>query len=116
MNTMNVDWRAVVVILLVLLFIFSRNPAVDVVLLTVGAAWALQSGLGPWRGGRSPLGSTKVTYWRGQKIVTKQPPRARLRSVGGLQLTVSVLYIVLGLGMAYAAIVSFLRLVGVGLL
>lgn len=114
MNTVNLDWRAIVVIGLLLLFVFSRNPATNIMLLAIGAGWALQSGLTPWRSGRGMLGSTKVTYWRGQKIVTKQPARARMRSVSTIQMLVSIWYILLGLGMAYAAIIWFIRFLGVG--
>lgn len=112
MNTTNFDWRWVGVIL-ILLMIFARDTRTDIVVAAIGAAWMIQAGLEPWRGGRSSvLGSTKVTYWRGQRIETKVPARARLRSVSSIQMVVSALYLLLGLGSAFAAIYWFARLTG----
>lgn len=111
MNTSTIDWRAILIVAVILLFVFSPNPATQIVVLAVGAGWAIQSGLSPFRGRGGVLGSTKVTYWRGQKIVTKQPARARLRATSGLQMVVAALYLVLGLGMAYAAVIRFAALV-----
>ena len=110
MNTINFDWRWLAVIFVLLLVLFP-SPQTNIVVLGIGAGWAIQAGLAPWRSGRSVLGGTKVTYWRGQKIVTKQPVRARVRSVSGVQLVVSLVYLALGLGRAYAALARFARLV-----
>lgn len=112
MNTTNFDWRWVGVIL-ILLLVLTADTRTGIVVAAIGAAWMIQAGLEPWRGGRSrSLGSTKVTYWRGQRIETKVSARARLRSVSSLQIVVSVLYLLLGLGSAFAAIYWFARLTG----
>lgn len=111
MNTLNFDWRWLGVIL-ILLFLLSPDPLTKVVLAAIAAAWMVQAGLDPWRGGRSTLGSTKVTYWRGQRIETKVSTRARLRSVSSIQMVVSVIYLMLGVASAWAAIYSFGRLSG----
>lgn len=111
MRTTNLDWRVIAGLLFLLLLLFSRSPQIDLVLLAIGAGWFIQSGIAPFRGRGSILGSTKVTYWRGEKIVTRVPPGARLRSVSPVQIGVAVLYIALGLSMAYAAIQVFLGLV-----
>lgn len=111
MRTNAIDWRLVVGLIFLFFILFSRSPQTDFIMLALGAGWFLQTGLTPWRGRGSVLGSTKVTYWRGERIVTRQPPRARFRSVGGMQLLVSVWYVVLGLSMVYAAILLFARLV-----
>ena len=110
MNTINFDWRLIAVILVVFLVLFSRNPQTNIVVLAIGAGWALQAGLAPWRGSRGVLGSSKVTYWRGQRIVTKPKARARI-AISPMQTLVSALYLLLGLGMAYTALLIFIRLV-----
>jgi hypothetical protein len=110
-NTVNFDWRLIALLLFVFLIFFSRSIQTNIVVLAIGAAWALQAGLAPWRGRRSILGGTKVSYWRGQRIVTKQPARARLRAVSSVQWAVSLVYVTLGLGMAAAAVLLFIRLV-----
>jgi hypothetical protein len=111
MRTNTVDWRLIVGLIFILLLLFSRSPQTNLVLLAIGAGWFIQSGIAPFRGRGGMLGSTKVTYWRGERIVTRVPPRARLRSVSGIQLVVAVMYIVLGLSMAYAAVRLFIALV-----
>jgi Na+-transporting NADH:ubiquinone oxidoreductase subunit NqrB len=111
---MNFDGRWIALIFLILFLLFP-SPHTSIVLLAIGAAWAIQAGIAPWRGGRSTLGGTKVTYWRGQRIVTKQPTRARLRAVSGTQILVAIVYLALGLGMAYAAFIRFASLIGLGL-
>lgn len=110
MNTINFDWRLIAVILVLFLIFFSRNAQTNIVVLAIGAGWALQAGLAPWRTGRGVLGSSKVTYWRGQRIVTKPRGRARV-AVAPVQMLVSAVYLLLGLGMAYSAILTFVRLV-----
>jgi hypothetical protein len=112
----TLDWRPIVLIGFVLLFLFSaynRNPVVSVVVLAVSAGWFIQTGIAPWRSGRNSLfGSQQVKYWRGERVVLRQPPaRSRLRSVSGMQLGVSLLYLALGLASAYAAIMTFVQMV-----
>lgn len=112
MNTTNFDWRWLGVIL-ILLFVLFPSRETRIVLGFIGAAWMIQAGLEPWRGGRSSvLGSTKVTYWRGQRIETKVPARARLRSVSSLQTAASVVYLLLGVAIGLAALYSFAQLSG----
>jgi small-conductance mechanosensitive channel len=105
-NTINFDVRWLSVIFLILM-LFYRSALTDIALGMVGAAWMLQAGLEPWRRGRSTLGSTKVTYWRGQRIVTKQPARARFQAVSNIQTVSSIVYLVLGVASAYAALYWF---------
>ena len=112
MNTLNFDWRWIGVIL-ILILIFSRDPRTDIVVGAIGAAWMIQAGLEPWRAGRtSVLGSTKVTYWRGQRIETKVPARARLRSVSSVQIAASVVYLLIGVAGGLTAIYSFAQISG----
>ncbi len=110
MNTVNFDWRLVAVLLVLFLMLFSRNPQTNIVVLAIGAGWAIQAGLAPWRGSRGVLGSSKVTYWRGQRIVTKQRSGGRGIGLSPVQIGVSLLYLTLGLGMVFAAIAIFVRL------
>ncbi len=110
MTTSNFDPRWIFVIFIVFLFVARNNPYVTVVILAIGAGWALQAGLSIWRDVPGPVGGAKVIYWRGQRIETPQPAWSRIRSISPLQIATSVLYLVLGLGAAYAALVSFLRL------
>ncbi|HEY0734352.1 MAG TPA: hypothetical protein VGD69_05560 [Herpetosiphonaceae bacterium] len=113
MNTINFDWRWVGVIL-ILLLVLTRDIRTGIVVAAIGAAWLIQAGLEPWRGGRSsPLGSTKVTYWRGQRIETKVPARARLRSVSTIQMIVSALYLLLGGASAFAAVYWLAQITGI---
>jgi hypothetical protein len=107
-NRINFDVRWLSVIFLVLILV-SRNSLTNIALGMVGAAWLLQAGLEPWRRGRSTLGSTKVTYWRGQRIVTKQPARARFQAVSSIQTVCSIVYLALGAVSAYAALYLFAR-------
>ena len=109
MNTLNFDWRLIAVVLVLFLVIFSRNPYTNIVVLAIGAGWAIQAGLAPWRS-RGILGSSKVTYWRGQRIVTKPKGRGRL-AVTPVQTLVSALYVLIGAGLAYTALLIFIRLV-----
>jgi hypothetical protein len=100
-NTTTLDWRAILVVVIILLIVFSGRPETNIVALAIGAVWAIQSGIAPWRGRGGIIGgSTKVTYWRGE----------RYRSVSPVQVLVSFWYIALGLGMAYAALLTFIRL------
>jgi hypothetical protein len=121
-NTRNIDWRTFAIILIVFLLIVPallgqvgqliRIPPINIITAFAGAVWLILAGIAPWRGGRRPLGSDKVTYWRGQRIVTKQPARARIRSTSGVQLVGSLWHLALGLGSAYAGVIALLRLVG----
>jgi hypothetical protein len=106
----NFDRRWIFVIALVFLFLLRGNPFINIVIVAIGAGWAIQAGLEPWRDVASPIGGPKVTYWRGQRIETPQPTLSRIRSVSLLQICIAVLYLVFGLGMAYATVVLFLRL------
>lgn len=115
MNTTNFDWRWIGVIFLILMVLplLRQVNLTAVPVLAIGAAWMIQSGLEPWRAGRTNvLGSTKVTYWRGQRIETKVPARTRVRSVSSIQMVVSVLYLLIGVASAFAAIYWFAQLTG----
>ena len=107
MNNINFDPRWLFVIVLVLILL---NPGglAGVVVLAIGAGWAIQAGLAPWRMNMGRISGTKVTYWRGQRIETRQAPTQRLRMLPITKLLVAVLYLTLGLGMAYAAILRFI--------
>lgn len=111
MRTSSIDWRVIASVIFIFLLLFSRSPQTDLVLLAIGGGWFIQSGLAPFRGRGNLLGSTKVTYWRGERIVTRVPPRARLRSVNPIQIGVAVFYLTLGLSMVYAALRLFLAIV-----
>ncbi len=97
------------ILILVRLFVLTARGLAGVVLLAVGAGWAIQAGLASLRISSPQLGGSKVTYWRGQRIETRQAPSQRVRSVPVTQLAIGVFYVVLGAGMGYAAIVLFLR-------
>src|ERR1044071_2688227 len=51
-NTTNFDWRWIGVIL-ILLFVLFPSRETRIVLGLIGAAWMIQSGLEPWRAGRT---------------------------------------------------------------
>jgi hypothetical protein len=111
------DWRWIVIIFIALLFFGQVNlrfsPMVGIVLLGLGGYWAIQAGLSSWRDQRGPiLGSSKVTYWRGQRIELPRTgsPVRRLRTPVGTSLLVSVFYLVLGAGFVFAAVRSLLRM------
>lgn len=105
---MPFDSRWLILVFLVLLLL-RPGGLTGVVLLGVGAGWALQAGLASLRLTTPRLGGTKVTYWRGQRIETRQAPSQRVRSVPVTQLVIGTFYVVLGAGMAYAAVVLFAR-------
>lgn len=109
MNTINFDWRIIAAVVLLFLVIFSRNPYTNIVVLAIGAGWAIQAGIAPWRS-RGVLGSSKVTYWRGQRIVSKPKGRGRL-ALTPVQILVSALYVLIGLGLALTAVLIFIGLI-----
>ena len=118
MGRTSFDWRWIVIIFVALIFLGQVNlrfsPAIGVVLLALGGYCAIQAGLSSW-GERGPLlGSSKVTYWRGQRIELprNQSPvrRLGLRTPAGTSLLVSIFYLVLGAGFVFAAVRSLLRL------
>ncbi len=98
------------ILILVLLFVFNARGVGGVVVLAVGAGWAIQAGLASLRISSPQLSGTKVTYWRGQRIETRQAPSQRVRSVPVTQLAIGVFYVALGAGLGYVALVLFLRL------
>lgn len=120
MNTTNFDWRTIAIVLLVLFFIVSPlirlisallfTPPINVIAAAAGGFWLIKAGLAPWRGGRSPISTQKVTYWRGQRIVSKQSPARRVRSAGNVQFIGSAWYLALGAGSIYAAAIALARL------
>ncbi|HZG66065.1 MAG TPA: hypothetical protein VEZ12_04935 [Herpetosiphonaceae bacterium] len=118
MGRTSFDWRWIVLIFVALIFLGQVNlrfsPAVGVVLLAVGAYWAITAGLSAWRDRGPLLGSSKVTYWRGQRIELPRNDslgrRLRLRTPAGTSLLISVFYLALGAGFVYAAVRSLLRL------
>ena len=114
MNSLNGDWRWPLAIVLVLLFLTPRNAGLSVLLLALGAALAIGVGLAPWRGGAGGFGGTKVTYWRGRRIEMPQSSRQRLRSLPPAQLLLSLASLTLGLWLAYTALLTAGRLLGVG--
>lgn len=108
MGRTTFDWRWIILIVVALIFFgqvrIAPSAELGVVLLGLGAYWAVQAGLGPWRGRGSMLGSTKVTYWRGQRLEIPQSRRSRLRTLSATSVAVSALYLSLGLGCLYAAV------------
>jgi hypothetical protein len=108
----TVDWRWIVMILVVLVFFgivrLNIPRELAVLLLALGGYWAVMAGLQPWRQPGALLGSPKVTYWRGQRIELpargSTARRARFRTPGGTALIVSVIYLGLGIGCWYAAV------------
>ncbi len=108
MRNLPFDSRWLILILL-LLFVLNARGLAGVVLLAVGAGWAIQAGLGSLRISAPQLGGTKVTYWRGQRIETRLAPTQRVRSIPFTQVAIGVFYLLIGAGMAYTAVVLFLR-------
>jgi hypothetical protein len=94
---------------LLLVFVLNARGLAGVVLLAVGAGWAIQAALASLRISAPQLSGTKVTYWRGQRIETRLAPTQRVRSVPFTQLAIGVFYLLIGAGMAYTAVVLFLR-------
>ncbi len=109
------DWRWIVVIVVALVFFgqlsLAPSAGLGVVLLALGAYWAIQAGLEPWRGRGPTLGSRRVTYWRGQRIELGPARRTRLRLPPATSLLVSVFYLILGAGLLFATLRLLLRLV-----
>ena len=109
------DWRWIVVIVIALVFFgqlrIAPSPVLGVVILALGGYWAIQAGLEPWRGRAPILGSSKVTYWRGQRIEMKQPTRARFRTPATTPLIVSIVYLSMGVGLWFATLSLLLRIV-----
>ncbi len=108
------DWRWIVVIVIALIFFgqinLSLSPILGVILLGLGGYWGIQAGLSPWRGRGSMLGSTKVTYWRGQRIEMKQPRRSRLSVPASTPLAVSIFYLAIGVMCVIGALMLLWRM------
>ena len=108
------DWRWIIVIVIALMFFgqlqISPSPMVGVVLLALGGYWAVQAALRAWREASPGLGSTKVTYWRGQRIELRQPRRARFRTPAVTPLAVALIYLLMGAGLWLGAARLLLRL------
>lgn len=113
MRNLPFDSRWLVLILL-LLFVLNARGLAGVVLLAVGAGWAIQAALSSLRISAPQISGTKVTYWRGQRIETRLAPTQRVRSVPFTQLAIGVFYLLIGVGMAYTAVVLFLRFSNLG--
>ena len=112
MGRTTFDWRWIIVIVVALIFFgqvrLSPSSEFGVLLLALGGYWAIQAALTPWRERGSLLGSTKVTYWRGQRIELpvggSRGRRTRFRTPDATPLAVSIVYMVLGAGCVYAAL------------
>ena len=112
MGRTTFDWRWIIVIVIALIFFGQIRvaPSVElgIVLLALGGYWAVQAGLGPWRERGPLLSSTKVTYWRGQRIELPaggaRARRPRFRTPAATSLAVSLLYFTLGAGCWFAAL------------
>ena len=117
MGRTTFDWRWIVVIVVALIFFgqlrLAPSPELGIILLALGGYWAILAGLGPWRNRGSLLGSTKVTYWRGQRIELRQPRRVQWRTITGMPLLVSLVYLILGAGLWWGALRLLLRQIGV---
>ena len=116
MGRTTIDWRWIVAIIIVLIFFGQLNlgasPALSIIILALGGYWAVQAGLTPWRGRGSLFGSsTKVTYWRCQRIELPQSRRPRFRTPAGLPLLASLIYLLMGAGLWLGAVRLLLRLV-----
>ena len=114
MGRTTFDWRWIIIIVVALMFFgqlrFATSSGLGVIVLALGGYWAIQAGIEPWRTGRSLFGSTKVTYWRGQRIELRQPRRARFHTPGAMQLLVSFIYLSLAAGLWFAALRLLLRI------
>lgn len=112
MSRTTFDWRWIIVIIVALVFFgqvrLAPSSEFGVLLLALGGYWAFQAALTPWRERGSLLGSTKVTYWRGQRIELpvggSRGRRTRFRTPDATALVVSIVYMVLGAGCVYAAL------------
>lgn len=111
MRNLPFDSRWLVLILLLLFVLNAGNgrSLTGVVLLAVGAGWAIQAAWASLRISAPQLSGTKVTYWRGQRIETRLAPTQRVRSVPFTQLAIGIFYLLIGAGMGYTAVVLFLR-------
>lgn len=114
MGRTTFDWRWILVIVIVLMFFgqlrLYTGSGLDIFLFGLASYWTFRAGLGAWRDSGPVLGSSKVTYWRGQRIEMKQPRRARLRAPGTMQLAISVFYLALGVTFGIIALWAALRL------
>jgi hypothetical protein len=82
-----------------------RSSLFSGVLLAVGAYLALRAGFLMWVRGPLRVGGTKETYWRGRRIDLEPVKRVR-QADPALPPAQAALYLVLGAGLAVAALVS----------
>ena len=116
MGRTTFDWRWIILLLIALMFFgqlrLAPSSGLGVVLLAAGGYWAIQAGLGAWRSGGATLGSTKVTYWRGQRLEIPQTRRQRFRTPAATPLIIAFVYVAMGVGLLLGALRLLLRLVG----
>jgi hypothetical protein len=108
-NAPNLDWRWIVVLLL-LLGMLQRGPLLTMVLPAVGAYLAIRAGLIIWRGGTSQFGHPKETYWRGRRI-DLTPARSPDHTVPIAQRALALLALAVGLGLAFLALSTAVRVI-----
>ncbi len=109
------DWRWIILLVIALMFFgqlrLAPSSGLGIVLLAAGGYWAIQAGLDAWRSGGATLGSTKVTYWRGQRLEIPQRRGPRFRTPAATPMIVSAVYLTMGAGLLLGAIRLLLRLV-----
>ena len=115
MGRTSFDWRWIILIVIALMFFgqlrLAPSSELGIVLLGLGGYWAIQAGLGAWRSGGATLGSTKVTYWRGQRLEIPQTRRQRFRTPAATPLLVALVYMAMGVGLLLGALRLLFRLI-----
>ncbi|PDW00428.1 hypothetical protein [Candidatus Chloroploca asiatica] len=116
MRQFRFDWRWVALLGFIVVLANAQTLPWPVIVLTFwgGGGYLLWQAWQAWTltGGRLPGAreTTRVTYWRGQRIETAGSPR-RLRSFTWGELAPVVLYGLIGLALVFAGLASLLRAV-----
>ncbi|NOK63571.1 MAG: hypothetical protein GFH27_549281n438 [Chloroflexi bacterium AL-W] len=104
MRNMSFDWRWIAVIgIVILLLNVGQNPLLAILFLGGGGAYVLYMGWQAWTRAGGSTSSTRVTYWRGQRIELK-PERSKSSLPKLSNIGPAALYLLIGGVMVLAAI------------
>lgn len=110
MPNIRFDWRWIALIVIVAIVANGRALPGPVIFLALagGGGYLLYFGWKVWNGGS--IRSSRVTYWRGQRIETQVKRRVGLPPLGAIG--PALLYLIIGGAMLLAAVAVLLNRLG----
>ncbi|NJN18096.1 MAG: hypothetical protein HC822_18430 [Oscillochloris sp.] len=116
MGNFRFDWRWIALFAVLIVLANSRSLPWPIITITMGGGgiYLLVLAWQVWNGGnlRRPPPSSRVTYWRGQRIETSGPPRrAPFSDLAGIG--PALIYGLIGLALTLGAVVVALNGLGI---